>query len=171
MKKTIGMILILVAVFIGLFLFFRFGIGGSEDFWICENSAWVEHGNPSDPMPLVPCEKDGQASDKISPVRELVKVSFEDSKKIAENFARNSSTYKFDGMDLKFVSYDTLRCPYCWKFNFTYNSRHSGWGDRKDLILAQVITPHELAITVVEGKVAAAVADGTFDEIGLKYIK
>jgi uncharacterized membrane protein len=27
-----------------------------EDDWICKNSAWVKHGNPSAPMPATPCK-------------------------------------------------------------------------------------------------------------------
>ena len=29
---------------------------GSEDDWICQNSQWVKHGNPSKPMPTTLCE-------------------------------------------------------------------------------------------------------------------
>jgi len=30
-------------------------IGGSEDTWMCQGSAWIKHGNPSQPMPQGGC--------------------------------------------------------------------------------------------------------------------
>lgn len=35
----------------------RFLIGGNEDSWICQDGKWIKHGNPSEPKPLVSCEK------------------------------------------------------------------------------------------------------------------
>ncbi|MDD5152692.1 MAG: hypothetical protein PHS95_01660 [Candidatus Pacebacteria bacterium] len=28
-----------------------------EDKWLCQNGAWVKHGNPEEPMPIAPCSK------------------------------------------------------------------------------------------------------------------
>jgi len=39
-----------------LLIFFRFLLGGDEDTWECKDGVWIEHGNPSEPMPLYPCE-------------------------------------------------------------------------------------------------------------------
>ena len=33
----------------------RFGLGGPEDTWLCENGVWVKHGQPSKPAPLTGC--------------------------------------------------------------------------------------------------------------------
>lgn len=44
------LLVILVLVFI-----IRFVIGGPEDNWICTESGWVKHGNPSSQMPGSSC--------------------------------------------------------------------------------------------------------------------
>ncbi len=46
---------IIVAALIALVLFVRFGLGGNEDTWLCDNGQWVRHGNPSAPMPATSC--------------------------------------------------------------------------------------------------------------------
>jgi len=35
----------------------RFIFGGNEDGWICQDGAWIRHGNPAEPIPTTPCEK------------------------------------------------------------------------------------------------------------------
>lgn len=54
MKKAslvAGIILVIVVVLAGV----RFIGNDSEDGWICTESGWVKHGNPSAPMPAQPC--------------------------------------------------------------------------------------------------------------------
>lgn len=155
----------------GLFLVFRFGLGGSEDTWICQDGIWVKHGNPSQPQPVIPCEKNGQSIEDIKPTGVANPITYEESKIIAEEYAKDTSTFKFDGSNLKLDSTESLPCPYCWQFNFSFVSSHAGWGDRKGLVLAQVITPHKLLVSMKEGEVTAMVVDQTYDEINLKYIK
>lgn len=92
-------------------------------------------------------------------------VSFEDSKKIAEDFAKNAPTYKFDGFNLKYESFLTAKCPFCWRFTFSFTSRQAGYGDRTGQVLAQVVTPHEISVTVQEGKVISALTDDKYDEL------
>jgi len=38
-------------------LFIRFGVGGNEDTYVCENGEWVKHGNPLEQPPSWPCEQ------------------------------------------------------------------------------------------------------------------
>lgn len=164
--KIVGVLLILG----GVVFLIRFGLGGNEDTWICQNGQWVKHGNPKEAAPLVPCTKDGQTAEDVTP-GSVSPVSLEESREIALTFAKNSSTFKFDGMELKGGTSETLNCPYCFEFAFTYQSRQAGYGDRKGQLLAQVITPHTIKVTVKEGVVAAAVVDGIFDELNLKFLK
>lgn len=165
--KTIGVFLILA----GVVFLIRFGLGGSEDTWICQNGEWIKHGNPKEAMPLVPCAKDGQTAEEITSPENTKMVFFEESQIIAEGFAKNSSTYKFDGMALELESSETLKCPSCWDFIFSFQSRQAGYGDRKGQFLAQVITPHTLRVTVEKGEVIAAVVDGTYNELNNNFIK
>ena len=156
---------------VGVVLVLRFAVGGSEDTWICKDGQWVKHGNPSQPQPVIPCEKEGQSIEEIQPTGEFKKVSFEESQSIAQDFASTISTYKFDGSNLVLDSSQALKCPYCWEFKFSFESSHAGYGDREGQILAQVITPHILLISVNQGEVSLAVVDGSYDEINLKFIK
>jgi hypothetical protein len=109
--------------------------------------------------------------EKPTPTEEIEAVSFEESRRIAEEAVKNAPTYKFDGFDLQFVSFEALRCPYCWEFTFSFKSRAAGYGDRKGQMLAQVITPHTIRVTVDKGQVTSVVTDQTFDELNQKFLK
>ena len=92
-------------------------------------------------------------------------VTVEESEGIAREYVTGSPTFRFDGIEdtLVLVHTETLRCPYCWEFEFEFDCRHSGYGDRTGLVLAQVITPHSASVRVIEGEVNRAVLDGTWD--------
>jgi hypothetical protein len=92
-------------------------------------------------------------------------VNEEKSLNIAHQFLKNSSTYKFDGMEetLKHEETLTLRCPYCWQFIFTFDSRQAGYGNRTGQMLAQVITQHTARITIEQGEVTYAFLDNEWD--------
>jgi len=112
-----------------------------------------------------------QKEGKISPSPESGGFDFEESRRIAEEAVKNAPTYKFDGFDLKFVSSEALRCPFCWEFTFSFQSRAAGYGDRSGQMLAQVITPHTIRVTVDNGKITSLVTDQTFDELNQKFLK
>jgi heat shock protein HslJ len=92
-------------------------------------------------------------------------VNEEESLNIAKQFLKNSQTYKFDGIEetLKHKETLTLRCPYCWQFIFTFDSRQAGYGDRTGKMLAQVITSHTARITIEQREVTDAVLDNEWD--------
>lgn len=98
-------------------------------------------------------------------------VSFEESRRIAEEAVKNAPTYKFDGFDLEFKGSETLRCLACWEFTFSFQSRAAGYGDRTGQMLAQVITPHTIRVTIDNGKITSLVTDRTFDELNQKFLK
>ncbi|MCX6784390.1 MAG: hypothetical protein NTV81_00395 [Candidatus Komeilibacteria bacterium] len=50
MKKIILLVIILFVILIGVRL-----LSGDEDTWLCQNGAWVKHGQPSAAMPVTPC--------------------------------------------------------------------------------------------------------------------
>jgi len=102
---------------------------------------------------------------------------------VAENFVKNDETFRFDGMrdtlsirvehagDLitpKLSVMTALVLPLAPKeytFKAKFDSRHSGYGDRTGKYLAQVITPHEAEITVVNCQVTKAIMDGKWDMV------
>jgi hypothetical protein len=103
----------------------------------------------------------------------------------AENFVRNDETFKFDGMKETLsieramgldgiikhkLSGMTMALtlplePEEYTFKAKFDSRHSGYGDRNGKYLAEVITPHEAKITVVNCRVTSAVMDGKWDMV------
>jgi len=89
-------------------------------------------------------------------------VSEDLSRQTAEDWVRQEATYAFDGIPetLKLESTMAFSGLYGWRFTFTFDSRHAGTGDRTGQVLAEVITPHRLEISVVEGRVNRAVLDG-----------
>jgi len=109
--------------------------------------------------------------EKLTPTPGMKEASFEESRRIAEEAVKNTPTYRFDGFGLQFVSYEALRCPYCWEFTFSFESRAVGYGDRTGKMLAQVITPHTVLVMVDKGRVTSIVTDQTFDELNQKFLK
>ena len=54
-----------VIAVLALWFFLRFVVGGPEDDWICVDSQWVKHGNPSAPMPTKPCGEKPQTEKSV----------------------------------------------------------------------------------------------------------
>lgn len=97
----------------------------------------------------------------------------EQSQQIAEQFVRSSPTFTYDGMEetLSLTESQTAGCPSCWEFTFAFDSRHAGYGDRTGQVLAQVITPHQVVVSVEEGEVISAIMDGKWDMLRQEMIR
>lgn len=95
----------------------------------------------------------------------------EESLNIAREFVLNSSTYKFDGEELRHAETIPGECPQCWVFVFEFTSRHAGYGDRSKQVLIQVMTKHTARVTVENGKVTSAVLDDVWDMIKEEMIR
>jgi hypothetical protein len=100
-------------------------------------------------------------------------ITQDESQLIARDFVIKEPTFAFDGMldTLNLVETITLRCPYCWEFVYEFDCAAAGYGDRTDVIVAQVITPHSARVTVQEGVVTSAAMDGKWDMIEQKLIE
>ena len=116
------------------------------------------------------CASEPSPAPTPTPPDTIKEVSQEESRRIAEEFLRNSPTFAFDGIEDTLRLVDTLRprCPYCWAFIFEFESRHAGYGDRTGQALAQVITPHQASISVEQGEVKFAVMDDKWDMLSQK---
>jgi hypothetical protein len=92
---------------------------------------------------------------------------------IAKNFITDEPTYMFDGMKgtltLNVTDTDTETGISHVAANFT--SAHSGYGDRTNMMVLQVLTPHTCVLTISGGKVTSAVMDGKYDMIAQKMIQ
>jgi len=84
---------------------------------------------------------------------------------IAENFVKNSPTYKYDGIPETFKLSDTVPMDNCIQYVFEFDCRHAGYGDRTGQVLAQVITHHIAMIIVEDEQVISAVMDARWDMV------
>jgi len=95
-----------------------------------------------------------------------MEASDEESQRIAEEFLRSSPTFIFDGIEDTLRLVDTIApqsMPDYRIFFFTFDSGQAGYGDRTGQVLAEVITPHKVAITVDQGQIKVALIDRTWD--------
>jgi len=100
------------------------------------------------------------------------RFSEEESMEVAKIWVLSKSpTYLFDGSDLLYEQAQGLECPDCYKFIFSFESKHAGFGNRKDLMLAQIITPHVVTVNVEKGRVVSVITDGKYNEIGGQLIQ
>ncbi len=94
-----------------------------------------------------------------------VSTSPEEAEGIAEEWIMNAPTYSYDGSNLTMEKHEILEAyPEQHRLNYSFISRHAGYGNRSGEMVAQVITPHNIVVTVAGGEVTAAVIDGVWDE-------
>ena len=92
---------------------------------------------------------------------------------VAEEFVRDSPTFRFDGIEetFKLESSRALQfCPGCYEYTFYFESRHPGVGDRTGIKLRDIITPHRVVVNLAyETDVVMGVMDESWD-IGRQLI-
>lgn len=66
MKKPLIITIAVILIALAVVAYLRFVVGGDEDTWLCEDGAWVKHGNPSVAMPTSGCGTKQQACDAIT---------------------------------------------------------------------------------------------------------
>lgn len=96
-----------------------------------------------------------------------------DSESIATKFTKSSPTFAFDGMPetLKVEKITTRESfPTQDVISVEYTSRHGGYGDRTDMMVTQVLTPHSLEVVVSNGVVKSAILDEEWDELRQRNI-
>ncbi|MBI2133647.1 hypothetical protein HYU11_03110 [Candidatus Woesearchaeota archaeon] len=121
--------------------------------------------------------------DELSPeIRELNQnllgmISFsrsitkEQAEQLAEQWIRQAPTFKFDGEGLELIGHEVLESfPEQHVLEYSFTSRHGGYGDRTGKFITQVITPHKIKLRIVEDSVISAVIDEKWDEMSQKMI-
>ena len=88
-------------------------------------------------------------------------------RRLAESFLRNSPTFRFDGLpqSVELIDRADGDCETCVAYTFGFGSSHPGYGDRTDLPLVAVVTPHEAIISIENGLVTAARIDSIWDVV------
>lgn len=92
----------------------------------------------------------------------------EDVQEIALNFLRNAPTFGFDGIEGSMEVVDIIIAesyPIQYFITIRFDCSQAGYGDRTNMMLAQVITTHEARVTVVEGHIINAILDNQWDEL------
>ncbi|HEY4486439.1 MAG TPA: hypothetical protein VJB70_01765 [Candidatus Paceibacterota bacterium] len=85
---------------------------------------------------------------------------------VAEQWVAGSApTYVFDGSNLALKESQEGGCEGCTDVLFSFESNHGGYGNRADLLVTQVITPHTIRVTVKDGTVTRAVTDEKYNEM------
>jgi len=94
-----------------------------------------------------------------------------EAKELAVEWLKNAPTYSFDGIDGSIRSIDCVileSYPEQYVVTIVFKCAHPGYGDRSDMVLAQVITEHTAVIVIVESTVQSAVIDGEWDEFNAR---
>ncbi len=113
------------------------------------------------------------ASPPVTPIFNLTEAQIT-ARKVAEDFIRNSSTFRFDGIEgsIKLVKTDPgfTSAFRSWGYTFEFQTRHPGHGDRTGQSLAEFIITHNASILVnlETGTVMMATCDNTWDMINEK---
>lgn len=93
-------------------------------------------------------------------------TSPEEAEKIVKTWIETAPTYIFDGFGLKLENHEVFETfPEQHVLNYTFTSRHGGYGNRTDQIVTEALTPHSIEVIVSDGKVMSAVIDGEWNEI------
>lgn len=87
------------------------------------------------------------------------------SEEIARDFVRKCPTFQYDGVEKTLMLLNKEKLPEAnsWRFTYSFQSRHAGYGDRTDKVVAQVITPHQAEIIVKQNMVTSAMMDGRWN--------
>ena len=103
----------------------------------------------------------------VTEINTLKQLTKEGSQDIALEFIKQSPTFVFDGIEetLKYTNDIAISIPFTWTFVFQFDSTHAGYGDRTGKMLAQVITSHEVFITIEQGEIVYASMDNEWDMI------
>jgi hypothetical protein len=106
-----------------------------------------------------------KADGTVAELSALKQLSKEDSQNKALEFVKKSPTFVFDGIEetLQLIDGLEISLPYTWTFVIGFESAHAGYGDRTGRMLAEVITPHEAAITIEQGEIVYASMDNKWD--------
>jgi hypothetical protein len=113
-------------------------------------------------------EIDQSHLDQVQEVKELTEQEIISSSK--EWVIGNSPTYLYDGSELNIQQVESLSTS-LYQIMFSFKSSSAGYGDRSDLVSAQVITEHSIVVISNNGVVQSAITDESYDEINDKLIE
>ena len=119
-------------------------------------------------------EPDGWTRLKLQELKTKLSLHKKDPHKLAQKRAQqwiknNSPTYVYDGFDLTLKDAENISGNK-YRLRYSFKSRGAGYGDRSNKMIAQVITDHELVVTVEDNEVTKAISDEKYDELNDRMI-
>lgn len=92
---------------------------------------------------------------------------------LAEQFIRNTPTYTFDGIDgsIKKIKVEPVDNGKFWNLSYIFQSKHPGYGDRSNQVLAEQVTEHSVKISIQGCTVVSAICDKSYDMLTNQQVK
>jgi hypothetical protein len=91
----------------------------------------------------------------------------QEARSLALDYLKNAPTFNFDGIEGSMEMVNMIIAesyPVQYFITISFDCRQAGYGDRTDMVLAQVITTHEARVSVVDGQIINAILDDQWDE-------
>ncbi len=86
----------------------------------------------------------------------------------AIDFLKNGPTFSFDGIPASIEVIEVIAAesyPVQYFITIAFECTQAGYGDREGMMLAQVISPHEIRIALSNGVIGSAIIDDQWDEL------
>jgi hypothetical protein len=135
---------------------------------------WVDAGVSTEALPSQLSDIQSFMTGLVQTARAQGTLSEGDqAKAVAVDFLTHAPTFSFDGIagTMNVTEVIALESyPVQYMVNVSFDSAHSGYGNRTGQILLQVITHHEAVVGVVNGQVVSATIDQRWDELGQRHI-
>jgi hypothetical protein len=110
---------------------------------------------------------DGAYDELTSTMQNMPKSPLKEAEDIASEWLKNAPTFSFDGIQGTMSVIDGVIAesyPEQYFITISFDCSHAGYGDRTDMMLAQIITQHEAVVVVSSNQIQSAVIDGEWDE-------
>lgn len=139
-----------------------------QTFLTSEQVEWVDEWASVETLPEQLIELQSKIDSIVMRIQEKGDTEGERAVALAKEFVLQGPTFRFDGIPNTLAVTDTIVFeifPPQYRITIIFDSSHAGYGDREGEFLAQVITMHEVVVTVVKDIVISAVIDLKWDEI------
>jgi hypothetical protein len=109
----------------------------------------------------------------LKPPIQTVNCTQDQAISLTEQFIKNTPTYTYDGVagSIKKMTVAATENGQAWQTSYIFKSKHPGYGDRSNQVLAETITEHSVQITIRDCRIVTATCDKNYDLLTNKQIK
>ena len=112
---------------------------------------------------------------KVSPTNLYVDVGMQKAMQKAREFVVSQPTFSFDGikksLDVNLVSIIQSKTMPTYVVQVSFDSKHSGYGDRSSQALKDAKTHHIMKVMVSDYGIGSSIMDGVWDEFNQNWQK